>query len=458
MSLGIILVKDEDFQVKDFKDTIELVYNSTYQEDIGNVCYGNKDKCVDVDEVCKEGFVDTTKVGEYKISYTYKYKDKSLTKEQIIKVIDNVKPVIEIEDSSLKACPKEKDLKFKVKAYDEYDGNLTDQVIETINDDKVTFKVSDKSGNVYEVTKDINYSDTGAPKITLKGDATVYVVVNGTYKEQGAEATDDCDGDISSKIEISGKVDTSTVGTYKITYKVKDSSNNSKSVTRTVKVYQKNNSSNNNNTSKVIYLTFDDGPGPYTNQLLDILKKYNVKATFFVTNQGITKGYDDVILRAYKEGHTIGLHSMTHNYSIYRSSETYFEDLYAIQKKVKRITGYTSTIIRFPGGSSNTVSRSYDNGTKIMSKLTKEVEEKGFKYFDWNVSSGDAGQTTSSKQVYKNIINSLGSKSSYVVLQHDIKKYSVDAVEDVIIYGLANGYTFKPLTMDSPTAHHHLNN
>ena len=110
-------------------------------------------------------------------------------------------------------------------------------------------------------------------------------------------------------------------------------------------------------------------------------------------------------------------------------------------------------LIRFPGGSSNTVSRKYDGGIHIMSLLTKDVQEKGFVYFDWNISSGDAGGTSSSDGVYNNVISHLKSGSS-VVLQHDTKKFSVDAVERIIQYGLNNGYTFKGLDASSPGAHH----
>lgn len=210
---------------------------------------------------------------------------------------------------------------------------------------------------------------------------------------------------------------------------------------------------------KSIYLTFDDGPSSYTNTLLDILDKYNVKATFFVTNQGFTKSYDDVILREYQSGHTVGLHSNTHYYPyIYSSVNNYLEDLYAIQSKVKRITGITSMIMRFPGGSSNTVSKNYDLKTHIMSKLTSEVEKRGFHYVDWNIVSGDAGETTDTNVVIANVESHLGNNNTYVVLQHDIKKFSVDAVESIIKYGLAHGYTFRNITMNSPVVHHRINN
>ena len=224
-------------------------------------------------------------------------------------------------------------------------------------------------------------------------------------------------------------------------YKTTDEANNTSTEER--KVYVKNKEAG----SRVIYLTFDDGPGAYTNQLLDILKKYNVKVTFFVTG----KGDDSIIKREYDEGHTVALHTNTHKYNyIYSSQENYFEDLYAIRNRVKRITGIESNIIRFPGGTSNTVSKI------SMRELAKEVTNRGFYYFDWNVSSGDAGGTTTSDGVYNNVISNLKSGSS-VVLQHDIKKFSVDAVERIIQYGLDNGYTFKALDETSPVVHHGAN-
>ena len=155
-------------------------------------------------------------------------------------------------------------------------------------------------------------------------------------------------------------------------------------------------------------------------------------------------------------GHTIGIHSATHDYDkIYASEDAYFSDLYQQQELIYNKTGIRPTILRFPGGSSNTVS-SFNPG--IMTTLTKDVTDLGMQYFDWNVSSGDAGQTTDTQVVFENVIAGIQSHNVSVVLQHDSKGYSVDAVEKIIVWGLANGYTFLPLDASSPTAHHHLNN
>jgi peptidoglycan/xylan/chitin deacetylase (PgdA/CDA1 family) len=168
-----------------------------------------------------------------------------------------------------------------------------------------------------------------------------------------------------------------------------------------------------------------------------------------VTNTGRIS----IIQRAAEEGHAIGIHSASHSYSeIYANEEAYFADLYKMQDIIKKHTGQTITLLRFPGGSSNTTSCYYNKG--IMTRLTKLVEEKGFTYFDWNVGSNDTGGASTAKQVYNNVVSGIGNKQNSVVLMHDIKSHSVDAVEAIIVWGLENGYTFRPLSPDSYTAHH----
>jgi len=202
-------------------------------------------------------------------------------------------------------------------------------------------------------------------------------------------------------------------------------------------------------TGKNIYLTFDDGPGYHTERLLDILATYDVKVSFFVIN---TK-YIDTITRAAKEGHTIAIHTYSHNYGkIYASDDAFLADLEAIRQVIEQRTGNTTTLTRFPGGSSNTISKLYSSG--IMSRLTKTLTKMGYTYFDWNVDSDDAGKAATPEEVFENIVKGVKNYNNSVVLQHDIKGYSVDAVERLIVWGLVNGYTFSPLTADSPTCHH----
>ena len=137
---------------------------------------------------------------------------------------------------------------------------------------------------------------------------------------------------------------------------------------------------------KVIYLTFDDGPSKYTDDILNILDKYNVKATFFLV---CSNNLEEYTKKYIQKGHTIGLHSCSHNYKqIYSSKDAYFEDLNKLKNRISISSGYDSIFLRFPGGSSNTVSK-FNKG--IMSSLTREVEQNGYRYYDWNIDSNDAG-------------------------------------------------------------------
>ncbi|MBQ8599818.1 MAG: polysaccharide deacetylase family protein [Clostridia bacterium] len=324
--------------------------------------------------------------------------------------------------------------------------------------------IARKWKQIGSAVRTVTVVDTQSPVLTLAGDAEMSLTRGDSFTDPGVSALDNYDGDLAAKVTVTGEVDTSRAGTYTLTYNVTDSSGNAAhSATRTVKVKapvvvaKPSTTVTAPNTvqpqEKTIYLTFDDGPGPYTAKLLDILAKYNVKATFFVINNG----YYDLLSRMVNEGHAIGIHSATHTYrEIYASEEAFFNDLYTMQNIIQNQTGVTTMLTRFPGGSSNTVSR-FNPG--IMSRLSVALTEKGFRYFDWNVSSGDAGETTSTAKVVQNIqsgINSNGKVS--VVLQHDIKNFSVNAVEQVIQWGLANGYKFAALDMTSPTCHHGINN
>ena len=218
----------------------------------------------------------------------------------------------------------------------------------------------------------------------------------------------------------------------------------------------KENSDQKKSNNGVIWLTFDDGPSAkLTPKVLDILKKENVKATFFVINY--SESNEPIIKRIVAEGHTIGIHGYSHEYSkIYKSKETFMSNIYTLQDKIYKSTGVKSMYIRFPGGSSNTVSRKYCKG--IMTELTKEVLAKGFKYFDWNISSGDAGGAKDAKAVYKNVTKNLSKKRGNLVLCHDIHQKTLEALPDIIKYAKKEGYTFARIDDDTPMYAQHVNN
>lgn len=312
-------------------------------------------------------------------------------------------------------------------------------------------------------TRTVTVVDTQAPTLKLNGKEKLTVTRGNKFTDEGCTATDGYDGDLTAKVTVKGEVDTSKAGEYTLTYEVKDNSGNTASVTRTVTVKAPAAPSKkpviiDSNTvvptHKTVYLTFDDGPGAYTAKLLNILAKYNAKATFFVTNKG---SYNNLIARMAAEGHAVGIHTASHDYKkIYASEEAFFADQQIVQDIIIAQTGKPTKLMRFPGGSSNTVSR-FNPG--IMSRLAVAVTEKGMRYFDWNVSSGDAGETTSTAKVISNVKNGILYSGKYAnVLQHDIKGFSVDAVEEILRWGTEKGYTFAALDETSPTCHHGINN
>lgn len=308
----------------------------------------------------------------------------------------------------------------------------------------VTYR-AEHNGAVKEATVTYVVKDVRRPVITLEGGKNYVIQAGEEYVEPGFTAVDIHDGDVTDQVVVTGEPKAN--GSFVMTYTVTDSSGNTRVTKRkvTVEVGEK---------QKVIYLTFDDGPTAYTKRLLDVLDKYNVKATFFVT--GNSPEHADMIGEAYRRGHTIALHTYSHDYSIYRSAETYYEDLEKIQDLVVEQTGKRATIIRFPGGTANTASRKHCKG--IMSYLAEDVVKKGYVYCDWNVSSGDGGGAFDEETVISNVKNFMRGIRSAIVLQHDTQPFSVDAVDDIIEYGRANGYIFLPLVEDSPMVQQGTNN
>ena len=396
-------------------------------------------------EVSVKGKVNTNKLGDYDIEYTA---GKGLLKRTVIRhvhVEDIEKPKLSITKEDMYVCPNEEPKKEKVKATDNYDGDLTSKVKVKISKNKVSYSVTDSNGNKTTITKKVKYEDIEKPVISLNGEEEMSIYVGKEFEDPGYEVNDNCDKNLKDKVKVEGSVDSNKEGTYEIKYKVSDSANNEIVVVRKVHVFDN---------KGVIYLTFDDGPNDgTTNVILDILKEEGVKATFFVT----CKGPDELIKREYDEGHTVALHTASHNYAVlYSSDEAYFNDLQQVQDRVKNITGFESKIIRFPGGASNTISRKYSPG--IMSRITQETLNRGYKYYDWNISSGDAGNTTDPNVVYSNVINSLRNDRANMVLMHDIKTYTRDALRNIIRYGKNNGYRFEKITMDTEMITQRVNN
>ena len=196
-----------------------------------------------------------------------------------------------------------------------------------------------------------------------------------------------------------------------------------------------------------VYLTFDDGPSRYTDDILDILAQYNVKATFFVvgkTDESSLAAYQRIV----EEGHTLGMHSYSHKYDeIYQSVETYAQDLGRLQEFLYETTGVLSRYVRFPGGSSNKVS------TVAIRDLIVYLEEQGIRYYDWNISSGDAAHGyVSAETIKENILPNVEKHDTVIILMHDAadKETTVEALP-AVIEGLLAMENTKILAIDDET-------
>jgi len=402
-------------------------------------------------KVTTHGNVNTDKLGEYLITYKATWKGIEKEKIRVVKVVDNTPPIITL-NQNIKVCQKNGLAEIDATAIDNYDGNITDKIGYKFEKNKIYLSVLDSSNNKSEIIKNIEYIDSEHPTIALNGNETIYLNKNENYEELGATARDSCDGDLTNKIQIDGTVNSKVPGTYKIVYKVSDSFGNEVRKIRNIIIYKSEtvdiNSPKVNDAT--IYLTFDDGPGQYTEQILKILDKHDVKATFFVTNQ--FPKYRYLLKEMYKSGHAIGVHTYSHKWTIYESVESYLNDFKKIEEIIFNETGISPKIFRFPGGSSNVVSQKYKKG--IMTELSKIMTEKGYVYFDWTFDSGDTSKKdNSANAIINNVKKSLKGEKNYIVLMHDIKKNTLKALPEIIEYAKTLGYEFNYLDENSPTAH-----
>lgn len=197
---------------------------------------------------------------------------------------------------------------------------------------------------------------------------------------------------------------------------------------------------------KIVCLTFDDGPSSTTESILETLRQEQVPATFFVIAAENNRKYLPLVAQEYAEGHQIALHSASHEYKqIYQSAESYWQDLEELKAQLSAyIDPDGISYLRFPGGSTNTVSRKY-GGSEVMKQLKRQAQEKGYHYIDWNVCAEDAaGGHPSAGEIYRNITKEAEGQSVCVVLMHDTAatKNTAKALPDVIDWFREQGYRF----------------
>ena len=299
-----------------------------------------------------------------------------------------------------------------------------------------------------EATQKISVKDTVSPAISIVGEKQVMVQDISEYVELGAKAQDTYDGDISNSIQTSSPIELED-GNYRVTYVVTDKAGNVGSCYRDIVLG-----------NGVVYLTFDDGPSDLTPQVLDILNQYGVTATFFEINPSDLTQQENAIKVACS-GNTLGLHGYSHDYSeIYSSIDSLMENFDTLHSVFEELCEYDAKFIRFPGGSSNTVSKKYTEG--IMTEAVSRVAEAGYDYFDWNVDSNDAGSDVyDADAIYNNVITGIqGVGKTSVVLMHDSSGHeaTVEALPKIIEWCLNNNYAVRAIDDSTPLVHHNVQN
>ena len=208
--------------------------------------------------------------------------------------------------------------------------------------------------------------------------------------------------------------------------------------------------------TKIAYLTFDDGPSEHTEEILKILSERGAVGTFFVINNAYLDKARDIL----KQGSALAMHSATHDYAtIYSSVDAYFADLYLIESRIFEITGVKPTIMRLPGGGSNTISKQYATG--IVTQIVERLNAEGYVRFDWNVDSTDASAASvPAHTLLQKIQAACAGKQVVNILMHDTnqKKTTVEALPAIIDWLRAEGYQFMTLSPTSTLIQHEVNN
>lgn len=206
---------------------------------------------------------------------------------------------------------------------------------------------------------------------------------------------------------------------------------------------------------KTAYLTFDDGPSGSTQRILSILRRYGVKATFFVVGATSEEG-KELYKRIVSDGHALGNHTFSHDYrSVYRSKEAFRDDVDKLNRLLEETTGRTPDILRFPGGSNNKVGSKF-GGAGIMSRIVSDMRARGYQFFDWNVSSTDAAAPVQERDmIVSSVLEAARGKCDAIVLMHDNtrKKTTVEALPAVIEGLKHQGFAFDVLRRSSYSFH-----
>jgi peptidoglycan/xylan/chitin deacetylase (PgdA/CDA1 family) len=401
-----------------------------------------------IEDVDITGDVDTGTEGTYSVTYTFKGHEKTAN----ITVADTEPPKLEVKKTVMADMFQEvgaEDFVESVTDATEVTLELSGVDLDKAGSHEVTITATDAKGNVTEQQAlFVREEDKAAPNVTEN--EAVTLLQGNDYAVENISFSDDLDPSPAITYDAS-TIDVTVPGTYKVAVTATDRSGNGQTVYQEVTVKE-----NPEYGKKVVYLTFDDGPSANTEKILDILKKYGVKATFFVTGNG--QAHNDMIVREDEEGHTVGIHTYSHNYAaVYASEDAYWQDLNALSDMVEQLIGKKPMVVRLPGGSSNMVSTQYSEG--IMTKITAELIDAGYQYFDWNADSTDAsGNNVAVDKIVANATACSADVCNILFHDTDAKDTTVEALPQIIQYYKDQGYVFLPLTAESTPVHHRINN
>ena len=290
---------------------LELVGNKTIKVSVGEeyidkgaeASYFGTDLTKNIEVINN---VDVNKIGEYKVTYTIARKKATKKVVRTVIVADLISPEITLKGKEkVSLCGKEY-IEEGYTATDNFDGDLTENVTVLKYDDRIVYSVADKSGNKKEVVRFLE-NDNVKPEITLINSDLLTFKQGSKYKEFGAKAIDNCDGDVSSKIELTSNVDTRKHEVFTVTYKVKDNSGNEATATRKIKIYDQNDLNKG-------YSESIAGP-TYINNILIVNKKYSIPANFKADNQEALKALAELQAAAKKAGYSLPTKSAYRSYS-----------------------------------------------------------------------------------------------------------------------------------------------
>lgn len=350
--------------------------------------------------------------------------------------VENKNTEVEV-GTEFKANPKVTYLGIDISKYVKTTGNVNTSKVGEYN---ITYKWGIKSK-----TTTVKVVDKTAPVIHLQGANTLYAKDPRNLEglEKGVIVTDNYDKDIKVSRRDTNKISDTE---YEFVYTAIDTSGNMAIAKRKIVI-----------ATGVICLTFDDGPSSVTPQVLDALKENNVKATFFIVDY--SEQSKSTIQRIIDEGHTLAIHGMSHDYAkIYSSAEAVTDNFTSLQEKIKKDFNYDAKYVRFPGGSSNTISRNYCEG--VMTEAVKKVQEEGLEYYDWNVDVDDAGSARTPSEIYNNFVCGILPGVENIVLMHDGEGHmpTAEALQQIINYAKENGYVFTAISENTIPAKHSVNN